>query len=229
MLSNTAQSSPIRRGVFVRTEVMCQPLPPPPPSVDNTPPDPDLSASTRERFEQHRERPDCAACHVHIDGIGFAFERYDYLGRYRDTDGPFDVDDSGEVVGAADPTLNGPVQGINDLSSKLAASVQVQDCVATQWFRYAMGRIEGELDACNVDAIQRSFAGANGRFSDLLVAIATSDAFLYRALDGEELAGLEPASVDVSAADTATEGTATPEDVPPDATDDAMNTEEVAP
>src|SRR5690606_32387962 len=50
MLAHSDQSTPIHRGVFVLSSLLCQPPPPAPPSVDPTPPDPDPNATTRERF-----------------------------------------------------------------------------------------------------------------------------------------------------------------------------------
>ena len=45
LLSNHNQSSPIRRGVFVRDRLLCSPVQAPPPTVDNSPPDPDPALS----------------------------------------------------------------------------------------------------------------------------------------------------------------------------------------
>jgi hypothetical protein len=49
--------------------------------------------------------------------------------------------------------------------------------MATQWFRYAMGRLETADDKCVLDVIQKKFTGAGLRVSDLLLAIVESDAF----------------------------------------------------
>src|SRR5690606_36900003 len=80
LLANSNQSSPIRRGVFVRERILCSPVPAPPPSVDNSPPDPDPNLTTRERFAVHTDSDDCATCHLAIDPIGFTFEAFDELG-----------------------------------------------------------------------------------------------------------------------------------------------------
>src|SRR5215207_3971215 len=57
------QSSPVHRGKLVRENILCTPLAPPPPEVDVIPPALDPNATTRERFDQHRSDPSCAACH----------------------------------------------------------------------------------------------------------------------------------------------------------------------
>jgi hypothetical protein len=181
LLSHPDQSSPIRRGVFVRERIMCEPLPPPPPDVDTTPPEVDPALTTRARFAKHTASAGCAICHERIDGIGFGLENYDAFGRFRTVEGQGSLDVSGAIVDARDEALDGPFNGPIELAQRLATSRQVLDCVATQWFRYAMGRIEGEDDACSLAQAQSAFAWSNGSFKELLVALTQTDAFLYRA------------------------------------------------
>jgi hypothetical protein len=180
LLSHPDQSSPIRRGVFIRERIMCEPLPPPPPDVDTTPPDLDSSLTTRERFAAHTASAGCATCHERIDGIGFGLENYDAYGRFRLSEQSGSIDVSGNIVRARERTLNGPFNGPIELAERLATSRQVMDCVATQWFRYAMGRIEGADDACSLAQAQRAFYQSNGSFKELLVGMTQTDAFLYR-------------------------------------------------
>ena len=61
----------------------------------------------------------------------------------------------------------------------IAGSEQIHLCYTEQWFRYANGRRETEQDVCNVYEIGAEFA-QSGDIRDLLVAIATSDGFMYR-------------------------------------------------
>jgi len=140
----------------------------------------DQTATTRERFAQHIADPSCAGCHIQLDGIGFGFERYDQLGRYRETENNLPVDDSGEVVDTGDPTLDGPFHGALELSQRLANDPTVRDCIATQWYRYAMGRVEDASDTCSLQQVKTRFASGNGAFRELLVGIVLSDAFRYR-------------------------------------------------
>lgn len=176
--AHAAQSSPIRRGVLLRENLLCQMLPEPPPDVDNTPPDLDPDATTRERFEQHRANPSCAACHELIDPIGFGFEHYDAVGRYRDVEYGQPIDGSGALGGT---DVDGSFDGAVELAYRLAQSDEVRSCVATQWFRFAFGRIETEADECARTAIDDAFADSGYRIADLMLAIVASDAFRYRA------------------------------------------------
>src|SRR5688500_14980433 len=55
--------SPVLRGLLIRQSLLCQTPPPPPPDVQTSVPPPAPTASTRERFLQHRQNPSCAGCH----------------------------------------------------------------------------------------------------------------------------------------------------------------------
>ena len=112
--SKASESSPIYRGKFVREQLLCQELPSPP---ANVPPAPDVKpgASTRDRLSQHETDATCAACHVMMDPIGFAFENYDGIGRYRTTDGGKPIDTSGTL---AMTDVNGPLTGVAQLGGE---------------------------------------------------------------------------------------------------------------
>jgi hypothetical protein len=172
------QTSPVARGVAVIRNVLCVALPDPPPNVDNAPPDPAPGSTTRERFAVHESVASCAVCHKSIDGIGMGFEAYDALGAWRATDGGRAVDATGTILSA--PEVNGPFDGAVALAQKLAGTQQVRECVARQWFRFALGRMEGASDGCSLKGALDAFETSHHDVRQLLAAIATSDAFRYR-------------------------------------------------
>lgn len=180
LLSHSEQTAPVIRGVFVRERILCLPVPPPPPDLNAVPPDPDPSATTRERFRQHTEQAACSTCHRLIDGVGFGFERYDQLGRYRADENGFPVDDSGEVLGTSEAGLEGPYKGLVELSGRIAKSARARDCLATHWYRYVYGRKEEASDTCSLAQVQARFAQTGGDLKELLVALTQTDSFLYR-------------------------------------------------
>ena len=101
VLANPDGSDPIKRGIFMQEELLCQVLPDPLPDIPDLPPlRPGLS--TRARLEQHRADPVCAACHHLFDPLGMAFENYDGIGRWRTIDQGVPVDSSGEVTQGID-------------------------------------------------------------------------------------------------------------------------------
>jgi hypothetical protein len=176
----------VLRGVFVRDRLMCQPAPAPPPNVDSTPPDPDPNASARERFNEHTADPACGACHSLFDDLGFALENYDQIGRYRAMDGNSAIDTSGAVVSTIDKNLEGEFGGPNDLATRFAASPQIEQCVTTQWYRYATGRVETEGDGCSILQAHTGLREADGDLKALIRSLALSDGMLYRAPWEEE-------------------------------------------
>jgi hypothetical protein len=180
LLSHPDQSAPVQRGLFVRERLLCQELPPPPPDVDASPPDPSPNATTRERFKEHSANGRCASCHRLLDPLGFGFEQFDQLGRYRIEENGVPIDASGEVIGVTDPALMGPFNGLGELSVRLSTSTQVSDCLATQWFRFAMGRAEQVEDDCSLTRARATLASSGGDLRELLVSLATADVFRYR-------------------------------------------------
>jgi hypothetical protein len=129
--------------------------------------------------------PVCASCHNIIDPPGLAFEHYDAIGAYRTIDGSSPVDASGELLGN-DAALTGEFRDAIELIPRLAASETVQNCVANQWFRFSLGRMESDDDDCSTSFIQAEFRRSGGDVRVLLGAVARSEAFRHvRATAGE--------------------------------------------
>jgi hypothetical protein len=185
------QSAPVQRGKFVREQLLCHPLPPPPPNVDTTPPDPAPGATTRERFHQHSADPSCSSCHSLLEGVGFGLEAYDQLGQFRTSEYGLPIDASGQILNSGDTELDGPFDGASQLGTELGGSPQVEACLATQWFRYGMGRGEQAADSCSLNQMKTSFSASGGNFRELLVALATTDAFRFRSVGDQDLASAQ--------------------------------------
>ncbi len=174
--------TPIGLGLFVRTKLFCQALPPPPPDVPPLPPA-SPTTSTRQRFSMHSRAAECATCHRLMDPIGFGFERFDPAGRYRETEGAgIALSGEGELTGTdVDGRFVGPVA----LAAKLAASPTVRACVAAHALRFATGRntvdpaqrLPGDVAAAERLAVR---AGAGLDIKALLASVATSEDFLFR-------------------------------------------------
>jgi hypothetical protein len=177
LMAKPDESWPIYRGQFVRQSLLCQQLPPPPPNIP-PPPAVEAGVSTRERLTEHETNASCASCHSLMDPIGFGFENFDAIGRYRTTDGNQPVDANGSVVGTED--INGTFNGVAQLASMLVRSAQVQECVPQQWFRFMMSRFEQAPDDCSMRSIIDAFQTAGSSLNALPQALVQSDAFLYR-------------------------------------------------
>jgi mono/diheme cytochrome c family protein len=88
LTSDGTRHRPIHRGVWVAEVLYGATIPPPPPNVE--PLNllrPDAKKSTlRMELDAHATNASCAACHRKIDPLGFGFEHYDAIGRWRDVD-----------------------------------------------------------------------------------------------------------------------------------------------
>lgn len=175
--ANVGDTSPTKRGKYIREQLMCQDIPPPPPNVmaDNGP-DPGVAECKKDRYLVHAVES-CAGCHSQMDPIGFGLEQYDRAGQFRTHDidnEACEIDGEGEIadVGA----FNGPAE----LSQLLIDNALLDGCVTQQAYRFALGR---ELDAEDMPFVQQlnqDFVAGDHRFDELLMAIVTNPAFGYR-------------------------------------------------
>jgi hypothetical protein len=175
------RTSIVRRGLKIRLDLLCQTVPAPPPDVNV-----ELDAiagnlTQRQRLEQHRKVASCAACHNLMDPVGVVFEGFDAVGRARTTDetgAPVETASELDLTNDAD----GPVASPAQLGMRLANSDQVRQCYATQAFRFFYGREVEAADTCSMARLLTDFKARSYNLSDLLVALARTDAFLYRPL-----------------------------------------------
>ena len=176
--SKPNQPSPIHRGKFVREKFLCDLLPPPPNNIIIKPPEVKPGSTSRERFEQHTKDATCRQCHQLMDPIGFGFENFDGIGKYRTEEAGKPVDARGELLLTSD--INGTFVGVPELANKLGTSQQVADCVVTQWFRFGYGRTAQKDDACTIDRLKKTFAASKHDVRELLIQLALTDSFRYR-------------------------------------------------
>lgn len=171
MNAHQSETSPTLRGKYLRERVLCESVPAPPDDVNLDLSNPGgMPATLRERLEQHRSNPQCAACHAFIDPPGFLFEAFDSIGRWRTEEPGGPVDTTGELDGI-------PLNGARDLAEVLRDDERVGACLVRQLFRHASGRLETTSEARSLRAVEESFAASGYRFRELLLALATSDAF----------------------------------------------------
>ena len=200
-LASTAgptDTSPTARGIFVRERLLCQHVPPPPPGVITTLPDPLVDQppkGRRQLMKEHVENPTCASCHRLMDPIGFGFEHFDAIGQWREKEMiqvprrggagggggrggpppiPLEIDAQGEIAGLPNSTFSGARQ----LGTILAKSPVCQECIVRQMFRYSYGRLETDSDEKTIDQLYDQFKASGFKFKNLLVALVQSPEFL---------------------------------------------------
>jgi hypothetical protein len=177
-LAREDRTSFIRRGKLVREGFLCTKVPDPPPGVDASEANIPATADARERARLHRTKPDCAVCHALFDPLGFSFEKYDAVGKYRTMDNGKVIDTSADITDTK--ALNSSVKDAVELAQKLATSDEVRSCIATQWMRFGLGRQENDDDAASLTATMKGFQAGGWKVADLAVALAKSDTFRYQ-------------------------------------------------
>jgi hypothetical protein len=198
-LASTAgpvSTSPTARGIFIRERLLCQHIPPPPPGVNTTLPDPKEGAvhTRRELMTEHVSNPTCASCHRLMDPIGFGLENFDAIGRWRDEETvqlpggggegggrggkrvKLPINTQGEIAGLPNSTFSDAKQ----LGAILAESPICQKCIVRQMFRYSYGRLETSADEPTIDQLFATFKDSGFRFKALMTALVQSPEFLRR-------------------------------------------------
>ncbi len=179
--SNPTRTSPVKRGKWILEQILGTPPPPPPGAVPDLPDEKDkkLTGTLRQRMEQHRANPSCAACHARMDPLGFGFENFDAIGAWRDVDGNSPVDPSGELPSGQ------KFQGPEQLSAILKArDKDFARCLAEKMLTFALGRGIEYYDTCAVDKIVANTARDNYRFHRLVLEIVLSEPFQKRRIAG---------------------------------------------
>jgi hypothetical protein len=188
-------TSPTARGIFIRERLLCQHIPPPPPGVNTTLPEPTNAESARTRRQlmtEHVTNPTCASCHRLMDPIGFGLESFDAIGAWRekesvplpgDGEGPrrgrsvqLPIQTEGEIAGIPNSTFS-DAKRLGDI---LAESPVCQKCIVRQMFRYSYGRLETAGDEPTIDQIFTRFKESGFRFKTLLLGLVESPEFLRR-------------------------------------------------
>jgi len=167
----------IHRGVFIAERLLCKELPPPPPEAAGVMIEDIPGRTNRERVELKTGKGTCGqSCHgALLNPLGFAFENYDAVGKYRATDQgkPVDAADSYMLDGQLKSFTNGV-----ELSKLLAETKEVHACYVRNILTYLHGQ-EVDHTSPMVDYYaRRSRAGMTLR--DLELAIVTSEDFLNR-------------------------------------------------
>ena len=176
--AHAASTSPVHRGLAVLRELLCVEIPPPPAEVDPVlePPDP-APATMRERLTVATQAAACRSCHDDINPLGFAFEHYDAVGKWQDTDNGLAVDTSG-VLTKTDAA--GSFADAIELLKRIADSDDAKACFVGHWLAQAYRRPAEAGDGCAVEQLSQAFADSDGTLVELMVSLAKSDNFRYR-------------------------------------------------
>jgi hypothetical protein len=176
------ESHPIKRGVFMWDKVLCRPLPDPP---ANVPPfvAPGPGVSLRQQFETlTADKMSCQPCHRSINPVGFLFEAYDTVGRFRtidDNNQP--VNTQVTMVGTGNPALDVATANAAEFADRLGANdASVASCMVNHLYRFMAKRSIASGDAAELDKLNTGFTASGQSFKQLLVSLTQSEVFLNR-------------------------------------------------
>ena len=174
------------RGKFIRSKLLCQPVPDPQDDIDM-----DLEGqaeelsmkegrklSPREVRAKHLEDPNCKGCHGMIDPLGFPFDHFNEHGSYRESWDGFAIDTAGEITATA--RSNATVQGPAELIDQLADSPEVRACFVRQLFTFVHGRAPGMEDQCVLEDLTQKFEASGGHIRQLMSQMMTAEHSWHR-------------------------------------------------
>jgi mono/diheme cytochrome c family protein len=184
--SHPDRTSPVVRGKWVLDNLLSAPVPPMPNNVPPLNEDPNRGGkilTMRERMEEHRKNPVCAACHKIMDPIGLSMENFDAVGAWRTRDGGT----LGSPINATGELLDGTkVDGVVTLRQALLRQPELfVGTVAEKLMIYALGRGLAYYDMPEVRKIVRDSASQNYRFSAIVMGVINSTAFQKRIKAGD--------------------------------------------
>jgi hypothetical protein len=174
-MAHPVETSPTLRGKLVRERLLCEPVPAAPPDVVTVlaPTPATANATLRQRLSAHVSEPRCAGCHNAMDPIGFGFEKFDAVGRFRTTEKNQAIDSSGRL------DSNTTFKEAAELARLLKADPRVSSCVTRVVYRHASGHVELAGEEASLQAVERSALAQGFSFRALLIELVASDAFRY--------------------------------------------------
>ena len=182
--SHDDTSSPILRGAFISGRVLGIPTGTPDPSVLTMKPPAGTYTTNRQAMEALTSPAACSSCHTAlINPPGFVLERYNAVGAWQDKD-PLggDINSTAEVVLSVSPSIKKSVTTPAELMAEIASTPGAQRIYAQQWVAFATGRSPNTNDACVVESLATSLAGATYPITSMMADYTAADSFRLRTL-----------------------------------------------
>ncbi|HET9956518.1 MAG TPA: DUF1592 domain-containing protein [Polyangiaceae bacterium] len=163
----------VHRGVRINLDTLC--ADPGLPTV-NLPPVPPLQANQTNRQRYQALTEGCGAtCHGEIiNPLGFAFENYDGVGRFREMDNGQNVDAQGRYP-FAEGTKS--FSGAPELMQIIASGTQAHQCYAKKLASYALGRDLIDTERPLIEALGATSLATGASLKEVMIALVKTDAF----------------------------------------------------
>jgi len=169
-------TSVVKRGKWILDNLLASAPPPPPADVPALKAEHDgRKLTARQQLELHRANPQCAACHIKMDAMGFALENFDAVGSWRTADVGQVIDNSAVLP---DGTRFVGFTGLQKIL--LDRRDEFTRAFTERLMTYALARGLGPQDMPIVRAIGRDAAADGYRVQSIIKGIVTSPAFTMR-------------------------------------------------
>jgi hypothetical protein len=176
--SGNFENDPVRRGKWIREKLLAGVVMDVPIGVDAKIPD-NEHQTLRQRFSVVEE-DECWRCHKKMNPLGMPFEAYNHVGRWRATEKNKPTNTLGEISHTVDKNIHTEVKTARQMMEKIATSDLARQSFLRHVFRYWMGRNEMLSDSKTLIEMDKVYIKSGGSFRETLVALLTSDSFLYR-------------------------------------------------
>lgn len=177
--SNPNRTAPVKRGLFILSNLLGTPPPPAPPNI------PALEASEgggdhpttlRRSLEIHRKDPMCSSCHARMDPLGLALENFNAMGLYREAERDQPIEPSGVLISGE------RFRNISELKQVLATQRKKDfyRCLSEKLLTYALGRGLEPSDIHTVDLLVDGLDRSGGDLKGLIEGVIESAPFQRR-------------------------------------------------
>jgi Protein of unknown function (DUF1588)/Protein of unknown function (DUF1592)/Protein of unknown function (DUF1585) len=171
-------SSPFQIGVAMREDLLCDPVPPPPPNAQAmAKTDPPAGLSLRENLDYRTSAGAvCSSCHSSFKELGYTFLPFDPVGRWMQNDPsgkPWDLSGNVSTYSGVPLKFSSP----SELAKNLGTHPQAQGCFAQVALEWSLGRALTTEDQHLAVAVSDVAKSTGGNVSAILRAIVAAPEF----------------------------------------------------
>ncbi len=163
-------TSPIHRGVFLIRYLLGRTLRPPMEAFIPLSPDLHPDMTTRERVTLQTSPQNCQVCHIKINGLGFALENFDAVGRFREKEGEKPINPLGSYTQLNSESAT--FQGATELAKFLSNSHDTHRAFVNRAFQHFVKQPVAAYGPDRLDDLTQTFRDHNFHIRRLLVEIA---------------------------------------------------------
>jgi hypothetical protein len=184
LTSDGTRHRPVHRGKWVSESILGKSPPPPPANVKPIEPTEATApkATLRAKLAAHTTDAGCASCHKKIDPLGFAFDNYDAIGRWRTEEAVSDGAGSNPPIDASGMLPDGrKFADAEQFKQLLLADVdKFNGAFVEKLATFALRRTLTVDDRAALAALAKQSKTADYRLQDIIAALVASEMFAQR-------------------------------------------------